>query len=302
MLGRKNSHPSVCSARVTRARAHGGSDRLDFERVKDASRPRKGLRPPEFGTHLILDPLSPVVRTGHTKEAVVNLEQQKKKARELLRAIRSGNAEASARLRRYHQRWQGVDEATLRQQVALHDAQFALAREQGFASWPKLKAYAEPASHSRVCHLFVPDVQWISDRVAGLLRTRKSAGPAALEQIREWHPRFADSSDHEILEAAFTEEDARIVYAREHGFDAWSDLVERVSALSRTVAEAIPSSEPFMAAFHYLQRGDSARASSRAFTSTRQQREHAHEPGGQSCAKDGTPMPVDHRHTGNKRR
>ena len=188
----------------------------------------------------------------------MNLELQKKKARELLRAIRSGNAEASARLRRYHQRWRGVDEATLRQQVALHDAQFALAREQGFASWPKLKAYAEPASHSRVCRLFVPDVQWISDRVAGLLRTRKSAGPAALEQIREWHPRFADSSDHEILEAAFTEEDARIVYAREHGFDAWSDLVERVSALSRTVAEDIPSSEPFMAAFHYLERGDSA--------------------------------------------
>lgn len=187
----------------------------------------------------------------------MNLEQQKKRARELLRAIRSGNAEASARLRRYHQRWQEADEGTLRQQVALHDAQFALAREQGFASWPKLKVYAEPASHSRVCHLFVPDVQWISDRAAGLLRTRTSAGPAALEQIREWHPRFADSSDHEILRAAFTEEDARIVYAREHGFDAWTDLVERVSALSRTAAEDIPSSEPFMAAFHSLQRGDS---------------------------------------------
>jgi hypothetical protein len=78
------------------------------------------------------------------------------------------------------------------QLVALHDAQFVLAREQGFASWPKLKAYAEPSSRSRHTRLFVADGAWIADRVHGLLRTRKSAGPAALEQIREWHPRFAD--------------------------------------------------------------------------------------------------------------
>jgi transposase len=31
--------------------------------------------------------------------------------------------------------------------------------------------------------------------VRGLLRTRQSAGPAALEQIREWQPRFADKTD-----------------------------------------------------------------------------------------------------------
>src|SRR5688572_13605610 len=135
------------------------------------------------------------MRTRHTKEAVLNLDQQKKQARELLRAIRAGNEDAISRLRRNHSHLATSDEAIVRQLVALHDAQFVLAREQGFASWPKLKAYAEPSSHFRHTRLFVADVTWIMARVHGLLRTRQSAGPAALEQIREWHPRFADSTD-----------------------------------------------------------------------------------------------------------
>ena len=194
------------------------------------------------------------MRTRHTKEAVLNLEQQKKQARELLLAIRSGNAESLSRLRRHHTRWAASDENTLRQLVSLHDAQFALAREQGFASWPKLKAYAEPSSRSRHTRLFVADVAWITDRVHGLLRTRESAGPAALEQIREWHPRFAGSTDEEIRQAPFTEDDARLVYAREHGFETWEDLTGRVNLLASNPATA--NTEPFMAAFTALQSGD----------------------------------------------
>src|SRR5579863_1514006 len=196
------------------------------------------------------------MRTGHTKEAVLNLEQQKKRARELLRAIRSGNGEALSRLRKQHSRWVPVDEASVRQLVSLHDAQFVLAREQGFASWPKLKAYAEPSSRSRHTRLFVADLAWISERVHGLLRTRASAGPAALEQIREWHPRFSDRSDEEIRQAPFTEEDARLVYAREHGFETWDDLTTRVNLLASNPATT--SSEPFLAAFAALQSGDVA--------------------------------------------
>ena len=190
------------------------------------------------------------------KEAVLNLEQQKKQARELLRAIRAGEGEALNRLRGQHRRWDGADDATLRLQVALHDAQFVIAREQGFASWTKLKAYAEPASNARHSRLFVIDMQWMSERVHGLLRTRRSAGPAALEQIREWHPRFAGCSDQEILAAPFTEADAQLVYAREHGFDTWDDLVRRVNLLAS--ASSAQSTEPFLAAFRALQSGDAA--------------------------------------------
>jgi len=196
------------------------------------------------------------MRTRHTKEAVLNLEQQKKQARELLRAIRSGNADALSRLRRHHARWATPEDVDVRQLVCLHDAQFVLAREQGFASWPKLKVYAEPSSNSGHTRLFVADLAWITDRVHGLLRTRDSAGPAALEQIRQWHPRFSDWSDEEIRQAPFTEEDARLVYAREHGFETWDDLASRVSLLASDPAAA--TGEPFMAAFAALQSGDGA--------------------------------------------
>lgn len=151
-------------------------------------------------------------------------------------------------------RWAALDQATVRQLVSLHDAQFVLAREQGFASWPKLKAYAEPSSRSRHTRLFVADVAWIMDRVHGLLLTRHSAGPAALEQIREWHPRFSEKSDEEIRQAPFTEEDARLVYAREHGFETWDDLTSRVNLLASTPAKA--TAEPFMSAFAALQSVD----------------------------------------------
>lgn len=190
------------------------------------------------------------------KGAIMNLEQQKKQARELLHAIRAGSADALSRLRRQHLRWAKVDDTAAQRELALHDAQFVIAREQGFASWTKLKAYAEPSANARHTRLFVTDMQWVAERVSGLLQTRQSAGPAALEQIREWHPRFDGWSDEEIRQAPFTEADAQLVYAREHGFDSWDDLARRVNLLaSASDAEA---TEPFLRAFKVLQAGDVA--------------------------------------------
>jgi ankyrin repeat protein len=188
------------------------------------------------------------------KETVLNLEQKKKQARDFLQAIRSGNPDALSRLRRHHARWATVDENDVRLLVSLHDAQFALAREQGFASWPKLKAHSDPSSRSAHTRLFEVDVTWLKDRVHGLLRTRESAGPAALEQIREWHPRFSDQSDEEIRQAPFSVEDALLVYAKEHGFDTWDELAARVKALASNPAAA--AAEPFRNAFIALRSGD----------------------------------------------
>ena len=186
----------------------------------------------------------------------MHLEQQKKQARELLRGVRTGKAGALERLRSQHLRWAGMEDAIVRQDAALHDAQFVLAREQGFASWTKLKAYAEPASAAGHTRIFVADMRWITDRVHGLLRTLHSASPAALEQIREWHPRFDGCTDEEIRQAPFSEADGRLVYAREHGFDTWDELARRVNLLAST-SEA-GTTEPFLAAFRLLETGDLA--------------------------------------------
>lgn len=65
-----------------------------------------------------------------SKTADLNLEFYKKQAKSLLKRARSGDAEANARLRKY------ADGDT-----ALHVAQLAVAREQGFASWPRFQAF-----------------------------------------------------------------------------------------------------------------------------------------------------------------
>ena len=184
----------------------------------------------------------------------MNLEQQKKQARELLRAMRAGKADALERLRERHPRWAGVEDAAVRQEAVLHDAQFVVARGQGFVSWTKLRTYAQGWPDARQTRIFVADADWMGERAKGLLRMRQSAGPAALEQIREWHPRFGGWTDQEILAAPFSEADAQLVYARQHGFERWDELMARVKALAAGAnAEA---AEPFWAAFRALERGD----------------------------------------------
>jgi GNAT superfamily N-acetyltransferase len=60
-----------------------------------------------------------------------NLDQLRRQARELLRAAKSGEADAAQQFARLHV------------PVTLSGAQLALAREHGYPSWPKLKEAAE---------------------------------------------------------------------------------------------------------------------------------------------------------------
>jgi ankyrin repeat protein len=65
-----------------------------------------------------------------------NLEQLKHQAKDLLRAIREGDPDALAELRKHHPKTQ--DAAMDRTAIKLADAQFALARSYGLPSWPRL--------------------------------------------------------------------------------------------------------------------------------------------------------------------
>ena len=67
--------------------------------------------------------------------APTNLEQQHKRAKDLLRAARDGDPAALARIRAVR-----ADAATPARPLALADAQFAVAREGGFDAWPTLVA------------------------------------------------------------------------------------------------------------------------------------------------------------------
>ncbi|MCZ4279956.1 DUF1835 domain-containing protein [Kiloniella laminariae] len=69
----------------------------------------------------------------------LNLEQQKKRAKDLLKAFATGNRSALQRFAACHSSGHASGVATAR----LADAQLVIAREAGFASWPKLKTHCD---------------------------------------------------------------------------------------------------------------------------------------------------------------
>src|SRR5688500_5606524 len=72
---------------------------------------------------------------AHPSIVSLNLEQQHKLARDLLRAARDDDGAAVARIRAVR-----PEAGTESRPLNLSDAQFAIAREAGFDSWPTLVA------------------------------------------------------------------------------------------------------------------------------------------------------------------
>ncbi len=75
----------------------------------------------------------------------MNFEQQRKRAKDLLRAYRRNEPEAIRRVRRYHPR-----AARAAGVIQLADAQLVVAREAGFPSWARMKHRAIPSLHAAV--------------------------------------------------------------------------------------------------------------------------------------------------------
>src|SRR5215471_16751590 len=70
----------------------------------------------------------------------LNLEQQRKRAKDLLRAHRSGNLDAAVRIVKYLPRARNNSpEEMLSSPFTLSEAHLVVAREAGFSSWPKMK-------------------------------------------------------------------------------------------------------------------------------------------------------------------
>ncbi len=71
-----------------------------------------------------------------------NLDFDRKQAKLLLEALHRGDADALRRFRSQHPRLPGAVEPPA-SSMALHDAQLVVAREYGFASWPRWKQFVE---------------------------------------------------------------------------------------------------------------------------------------------------------------
>src|SRR5690242_16793360 len=116
-----------------------------------------------------------------------NIEQYTKQAKELRDAHRSGDADAVRRVREYVRAADASDTGQIKA-LPLADAQFVIAREHGFDSWPKFAKHIETLTIAR-------EVEALTDTVAAFF---EAAGPPRAghssgtleraEAIRARHP------------------------------------------------------------------------------------------------------------------
>jgi len=123
-----------------------------------------------------------------------SLEQLRKQAKELLRAYRGGDSSAIAQLRAAKP---GLSSPDGQHPATLGDAQFALAKEYGFESWPKLKRhilvtrrpadYHEPTWGRSTWDFFMAIYEGHEDRVREMLRDDPSLARAEYAYLQPLH-------------------------------------------------------------------------------------------------------------------
>jgi hypothetical protein len=168
-----------------------------------------------------------------------SIEQLRKRAKELLKAFRAGDAGASGRLGAV---LPAPDAATLA------DAQFVVAREYGFDSWPALVRHVETVNPLGLGKF---------EGMAGELAAAYTSGD--YERIREFNWTYGTSfvwehereAMHRRLPTWFASAsrsgdlavaDARHLVARKMGFENWDELARRMTSPSAaaTAARSMP--------------------------------------------------------------
>ncbi|HEX2268738.1 MAG TPA: hypothetical protein VHH35_04365 [Pyrinomonadaceae bacterium] len=172
-----------------------------------------------------------------------SLEQLRKQAKELLQQLRNGDPSATERLRKHKPN---------ASDPILADAQFVLAREHGFESWPRLVHHLQPV-HS-------PDVEQHRRIAEDMLAVYNSADTAAatrlndvfhsaldIQQIRDFiRDKLFNLPDIERRINNFTLVDAQHVVARLYGFKDWDELAQSSNgpAIDPHSAPYVLSSKP----------------------------------------------------------
>ncbi|HEY3729034.1 MAG TPA: ankyrin repeat domain-containing protein [Solirubrobacteraceae bacterium] len=188
----------------------------------------------------------------HTLSAVERLEYHRKSAKELLRAARAGQADAVDRLSEALGRLSG--------EPRLADAQRAIAREHGHASWAAFRRDIERQADEparTVARLGPVAPVGFEDDARELLRNLASGDESARRRLRANVPRLAAMDDAAVCERAAIA-DARLVIAREYGFPTWRALVEGLRKESAAWQRARHHPPPVAAALDAIGAGDAA--------------------------------------------
>jgi hypothetical protein len=148
-----------------------------------------------------------------------NLQQYKKQAKDLLKACQADEPSALARIPNLRRRPGS--------KITLADAQFAVAREHGFESWPAF------AKHIQSLTPDSPAAIWDAARNAVI-----SSDAAALESLLTRHAALLRSEQPPPygsggLRPDYSSGDARAILLREHHFENWEQFAAYKSALQQ---------------------------------------------------------------------
>lgn len=128
--------------------------------------------------------------------------------------------------------------------VRLSEAQFQIAREYGFASWPRLVRYFGDVERQAYARRPARDAAELYPGMVGaLLGSHRARRGWAGRVLSAYVPRFYGKPLDEIYAAVITEGEARLAVARMEGFPSWEELV----ASAQAPDNALSSSDAFLA-------------------------------------------------------
>ncbi len=152
-----------------------------------------------------------------------NLEYERKQARKLLNQLRRSDAQAVQRARS-----QMGARGPSPEGFKLSDAQFVIAREYGFRSWPRLVEYFQALQRQQHAHLFRELSNGGYERRAQMyLKMHQRGDPFAARFLGAYVPRFYGATLEEVLAATVSIDDARLVVAREEHSPNWEALIKQ---------------------------------------------------------------------------
>ena len=158
-----------------------------------------------------------------------NLEQYKKQAKDLVKARKSGDPEALRRIRQVHPRLGKLSNSEFQSsKFVLADAQFIIAREHGFESWPRFaKHLASLTRESSSASL------WESAKNAVI-----TGDVSTLERLLRENPQlFGQEQPPAYVPSGpgprYADADARTIIAREHDYESFDEFARHLEALNR---------------------------------------------------------------------
>ncbi|MEP6732257.1 MAG: hypothetical protein ABJE10_16550, partial [bacterium] len=169
----------------------------------------------------------PIARHVRPLPSAPSLEYERKEAKTLLKRIRAGKADALRRVETSHP-------ISLRDRqhdaLQLADAQHVIAREYGFASWPRLVEYFDEMER----HRHAPRYNSSDDGLAlfeqhaqSVVQRHQRGDEIIARELAHFVPRFYARPVAEILATPITDDEARLVVARQRRRVSWTELIER---------------------------------------------------------------------------